>query len=175
MNNGNNEYSKALFLLALENNKIEEYAECLENIKTVISEVPEYLEYLFSPAEPLSCRLSAIDEAFSSASENIVSFLKLLCENGHIRELPDFIEDFFDLKRIYENSLVAEVTSAVELSASQKLRLEEKLSKLEGKNITAVYKVDNTLLGGLKIEVNGKTLDGSLLKKLSLIKGAING
>ncbi|MBE6787643.1 MAG: ATP synthase F1 subunit delta [Ruminococcaceae bacterium] len=175
MNNTNNEYSKALFILATEKEAIEEYTDCLENIKAVIEESPEYLEYLFSPAEPLSNRLNAIDQAFVSAPENIVSFLKLLCENGHIRELPLLIEDFFDLKRIYENSIVAEVTSAVELTKSQKLRLEEKLSKMEGKNITAIYNVDKNLLGGIKIEVGGKTLDGSTSKKLSLIKGAMNG
>ena len=175
MNNSNNEYSKALFSLALENKTIEDYADCLENIKAVIEEAPEYLEYLFSPAEPLSNRLNAIDEAFASCPENIVSFLKLLCENGHIRELPALIEDFFDLKRIYENSIIAEVTSAVELTDSQKLRLQEKLSKMEGKNITAVYKVDKILVGGIKIEVGGKTLDGTISKKLSLLKGAMNG
>ncbi len=175
MNNTNNEYSKALFMLALEQDTVEEYANCLENIKTAVIELPEYLEYLFSPAEPLSNRLKAIDDAFSSAPENIVSFLKLLCENGHIRELLDLIEDFFDLKRIYQNSIIAEITSAVELSDNQKSRLEEKLSKMEGKQITAIYNVDKNLLGGIKIEVDGKTLDGSLLKKLSLIKGAMNG
>ncbi len=175
MNNGNNEYSKALFILALENKTIDEYADCLKNIKAVIADAPEYLEYLFSPAEPLSNRLKAIDEAFSSAPDNIVSFLKLLCENERIRELPDFIEDFFDLKRIYENSIMAEITSAIPLTDSQKIKLEEKLSKMEGKNVTAVYKVDKALLGGIKIEVGGKTLDGTTSKKLSLIKGAMNG
>ncbi len=175
MNNGNSEYSKALFMLALEGGNINLYSECLQDIKAVIDESPEYLEYLFSPAEPLSNRLSSIEEAFGSAPEHIVVFLKLLCENGRIRELPDFLEDFFELKRIYENSIVAEVTSAIALSEQQKKRLEDKLSKAYKKNITAVYNVDKTLLGGMKIEIDGKTLDGSTAKKLSLIKGAMNG
>ncbi len=175
MNNSNSEYSKALFMLALEHNKLEDYAECLKNIKTVISEATEYLEYLFSPAEPLSRRLSSIEEAFSSAPEHIVVFLKLLCENGRVRELPLLIEDFFDLKRIYENSIVAKISSAVPLSDSQKQKLESKLTDTYKKHITAVYEVDKNLIAGMKIEIDGKTLDGSTSRKLSLIKGAMNG
>ncbi len=173
MNNGSSEYAKALFVLALEGGNLNLYTDCLLSIKDAVSK--EYLEYLFSPAEPLSSRLLSIEEAFSSAPEHIVSFLKLLCENGRIRQLPEFIDDFFDLKRVLENSITANVSSAVPLNDSQKSRLEAKLNSIYKKNITAVYTVDKTLIGGMKIEIDGKVLDGSTSKKLSLIKGAMNG
>lgn len=175
MNNVNSEYAKALFSLGIEQNKIDEFADCFQNIKTVIAENPEYIEYLFSPAEPLSNRLNAIEEAFGSADTLVVSFLKLLCENDRIRELPSLIKEFFELKRIYENSIVAQITSAVPLTDEQKQRLEDKLSASYGKKIVAVYNVEPAILGGIKIEIDGKTLDGSIFKKLSLIKGAMNG
>ncbi len=175
MNNVNSEYAKALFSLALEQDELEQYAEHLKSIGEIIAENGEYLEYLFSPAEPLSNRLSAIDEAFSSAPQFIVSFLKLLCENGRIRELPDYIEEFFELKKIHENSVTAFISSAVPLSDLQKEKLLSKLTSIYNKNIIPIYEVDNTLLGGMKIEIDGKTLDGSIFKKLSSIKGAMNG
>lgn len=175
MNNVNSEYAKALFTICAEQNTIDEYADCLEQINKVVLDNEEYLEYLFSPAEPLSDRLSAIDEAFGSAPSHITSFLKLLCENGRIRELPSLIEDFFELKKIHENSITAFITSAIALSDAQKQRLEEKLRISYSKNIVAVYNVEPALLGGIKIEIDGKTLDGSTAKKLSLIKGAMNG
>lgn len=175
MNNVSSEYAKALFTICTEQDKIDEYADCLEQINNVISQQPEYLEYLFSPAEPLSNRLNAIDEAFSSVPTHILCFLKLLCENGRIRELPSLIEDFFELKKIHENSITAFVTSAIELSGDQKQRLEEKLRTTYNKNIVSIYNIEPSLLGGMKIEIDGKTLDGSVFKKLSLIKGAMNG
>lgn len=175
MNNVSSEYAKALFTICAEQNKIDEYANCLTEINNAVAEQPEYLEYLFSPAEPLSNRLSAIDEAFVNYPEHIVCFLKLLCENGRIRELPSLIEDFFELKKIHENSITAFITSAIELSDAQKQRLVEKLNTAYNKNIVAVYNVEPALLGGMKIEIDGKTLDGSVFRKLSLIKGAMNG
>lgn len=173
MNNSNSEYAKALFVLSLEQDSLDQYASCLTEIKSVLTQ--EYIEYLFSPAEPLSKRLAAIDEAFGSAPEHIVSFLKLVCENGRAKELPLLIDDFFALKKIHQNSITAMVTSAIDLSDSQKERLEKKLTALYKKTITAVYTVDSALIGGMKIEIDGKTLDSSILKKLSLIKGAMNG
>lgn len=175
MNNVSSEYAKALFTICAEQNKIDEYANCLTEINNAVAEQPEYLEYLFSPAEPLSNRLYSIEEAFANFPEHIVCFLKLLCENGRIRELPSLIEDFFELKKIHENSITALITSATPLSDAQKQRLEEKLRMAHNKNIVPVYSVDPALLGGMKIEIDGKTLDGSVLKKLSLIKGAMNG
>ncbi len=175
MNSSNSEYAKALFILSLEQNRLEEYGNCLEEIKAVFLENKEYIEYLYSPAEPLSNRLSAIDNAFSSAPEHILSFLKLVCENGRIRELLSFIDDFFELKKMHQNNITVKVTSAVPLSDSQKQRLEEKLSDTHKKNITAVYTVDSTLIGGIKMEFDDKVIDGSIVKKLSTIKGAMNG
>jgi len=175
MSNSNSEYAKALFILSLEQNRLEEYADCLKEIKAVLEENEEYIEYLYSPAEPLSSRLASIDKAFGSAAEHILSFLKLVCENGRIRELLSFIDDFFILKKIHENNLTVNVTSAVALSDSQKQRLETKLSSSYNKDITAIYTVDDSLIGGMRIEFDDKVLDGSIVKKLSTIKGAMNG
>ncbi len=174
MSKTNNEYAKALFNIALEQKKVDEYAECLKQIKEVVLDNKEYLEYLYSPAEPLSNRLGAIEDAFSTAPTHIVSFLKLLCENSHIKDLPTLIDDFFTLKEISENTITAVVSSAVELSNEQKQNLENKLSKTYGKNIAAVYIIDKSLLGGVKIEFDGKTIDGTAAKKLNSLKGAIN-
>lgn len=173
--NNSSEYSKALFSLSLETDNIDEYADALEKIGLAINENPEYLEYLYSPAEPLSSRLLAINSAFSFAPEYIISFLKLLCENGRIKQLPMLIDEFFALKELSENTITAEISSAIPLSQEQKQKLENKLFKKFNKNVNAIYTIDKALLGGMKIEIDGKTLDGSAAKKLSLIKGAMNG
>ena len=176
MTQTNKEYAEALFTIAYEHGALEEYAQALSEIKTVIEENPEYLSFLDSPALPLSERLGAIDEAFSKGfPEYIVSFLKLLCENGRIRELPQCIEEFEALKKIASNITTATVYSAVELNVAAKDKLCRKLSKLTGKTVEAVYVTDPTLLGGIKVEIDGKTIDGSITNNLKRIKGVMNG
>ena len=170
------EYAKALFMLATEERSVMEYKKELETINSVITENEDYCELLSSPALELSERLSVVDEAFEKDfSENIVSFLKILVENGHIKELPLFIEEYFELVRIASNRTTATIYSAVELDENQKSALIEKLSKVYAKTVDAVYIVDKKLLGGIKISVDGKTLDGSVDKQLQRLKGVLGG
>lgn len=175
MQETNKEYAEALFILAAENNCLEEYSKHLSGIRVLTEENREYIEFLSSPAIPLSERLSAIDEAFGKEMpEYIVSFLKLLCENGRIRELWGSIDEFELLMKNAMNRTVATVYSAVPLSDEQKKALCAKLEKMCSKQIDARYVEDKSLIGGIRVEVDGKTLDGSIEKRLQKVKGVMN-
>ena len=168
------EYAAALFELALEEGKEQEFLKELSEIKNILDENSEYLEFLGSPAISLAQRLEAIDEAFSeSCSEYIVSFLKLLCENGRIRVLSGAIDEFRKLCMLHSNRTTANIYSVVPLSEEQKNGVVSKLEKLTGKTIEAAYIIDESLIGGLKIEVEGKTYDGSIKHRLLEVKEGI--
>lgn len=169
------EYAEALFMLSEESGKREEYSSSLETVRTLMRENPEYLELLASPAIPLSERCAAIDEAFGTMPEDIVSFLKILCENSHVRTVCECIDEFFKLVMEASRRVLATVTSAVELSNEQKRALCAKLEKVSGKSVDAVYTVDKNLIGGLKIEFDGKTFDGSVKQHLGKVKDVIIG
>ena len=169
------EYAEALFELSCEEGTTIEYIDELKSIKAAIEENPEYLDYLSSPAAGLGERLSAIDEAFANLPENIVSFLKLLCENGRINVLVSCIDEFIALAMALSGRNFATVYSAVELSDSQKTAVCEKLKKLTGKEIDANYIIDKSLIGGIKIDIDGQLIDGSVKRRLSDIKDVIIG
>ncbi len=170
------EYAEALFTLAVEDNAVEEYSCALNTVKSVVEENPEYIDFLCSPAISLPERVQAIDEAFSEGfPENVVSFLKILCENGRIRTLMGCIEEFGKFVMELSSTTVAEVYSAVPLDDEQKKNICLKLSKVTGKNVEAVYIIDESLIGGIKIEVEGKTFDGSIKHRLSEVKDVIIG
>ena len=167
------EYAAALFELAVEEDKVEEYSRGLSQIKGLIYENPEYLEFLGSPAVSLEERLAAVDEAFGSYCEYIASFLKLLCENGRICMLNECIEEFMQLCMLRSNKTQAIVYSAVELNDRQKAGVLGKLGKITGKTVEPVYIIDESLIGGVKIEVEGKTFDGSIRHRLFEVKEGI--
>ncbi len=169
------EYAEALFALAAEEGKTDEYLHALETVKSIVEETPEYIEFLASPAVELSERLGAIDEAFGeSMPEYAVSFLKLLCENGRIKTLIACIDEFSKLAMMFSNRTQAQIYSAVELTEKQKAGICEKLEKLTQKVVEPVYIIDESLIGGLKIEVDGKTFDGSIRHRLGEMKDVMN-
>lgn len=167
------EYTTALFSLAMENGLTERFKSELGQIKELIDE--DYILVLDSPALNLSARLDMIEAAFGeSMHEYIVSFMKLLCENGEIELLPKTVDEFFLLCHELENRALATVYYVREPSQAQKEKLEAKLSKMTGKIIDAQYIKDDSLIGGMKIELDGKIIDGSVSTRLSNIKGVIS-
>ncbi len=165
------EYTAALFSLAMENGLVDEFKQELGKIKDLIDD--DYILVLSSPALSLSMRLDMIDEAFGTMHEYVVSFMKLLCENGQISILPEAINEFFLLCHELENRVTAKIYYVKEPSEAQKARLEDKLSKMTGKKIDALYIEDSALIGGIKIELDDRIIDGSLSARLSNIKGVI--
>ncbi len=167
------EYASALFSLACEKDLTNEVKLDIDEIRLIIKENPEYLDILSSPALTLSERLTLIDKAFGDKNEYVVSFLKLLCENRSIATLNECIDEFFLLITELENRTVAKIYYAFELTDVQKEKLLKKLKSITNKEIDPIYIKDAGLIGGIKIELDGKVLDGSLSSRLNNIKGVI--
>ena len=171
MNEVYTEYAQALFSLGTEQGKERLYSEELAVIGTAFKENPEYKELLCSPAIGNDEKLKCIDEAFKGkVSLDVLNFLKLLTQKKRISKIESCIEEYSKLLNDYERTTVAKVKSAVSLSEEEKQRLTEKISRLTGKKVRLELSIDEELIGGIVIEVDGKILDGSIKQKLRDIK-----
>jgi F-type H+-transporting ATPase subunit delta len=72
------------------------------------------------------------------------------------------------------NIAEAVVTSAVALSDEQMAALKSKLEKISGKTVALVQKRDPAVLAGLRVELEGRQLDGTVQSRLSGISRKIN-
>lgn len=169
-----NEYAEALFALALENNCVAEYSDALDTVLKVTEENPEYIDFLASPDIPRQERVGAVEAAFGGkVPEHIVSFVSLLCDRGRIRTFSDCIADFKKLSDASNGVSTAEVVSAAELTEDEKSALKAKLEKLCGHRVELDCSVDKSLIGGVKVTVDGKVIDGSVKRGLHELKGAM--
>lgn len=169
------EYATALFSLATEKDAVDEYEKSLIEIGDIFKENPDYVKLLESPAIPLSERIGFIDNAFDNTyTEYIVSFIKVLCENGHIAQIVSCIEAFCDLVRIYKNRTIATIYYVEPLTQEQKTALIEKLQKISGKIIEPEFIKDDSLIGGIKVQIDDKIMDGSIRNRLNKAKGEMN-
>ena len=169
------EYGAAIFMLACEKNAKKEYGEALKSLGEVFKENPDYLGFLASPSIPMSQRLSALDEVFlSKTPEDVLSFIKLMCEKGRVECFFEAAEEFEKLLLESERVLNAKVTSAAELTSEEKAKLKHKLEEVNKSQLDLEYFIDESLLGGIIVEIDGKILDGSLKSRLRDIKEVIN-
>lgn len=170
------EYGTALFMLACEKNTQEEYAVALDELMSVFEENPDYGAFLASLSIPVSEKLDAVEKAFSGRiPEDVVSYVQLLCEKGRIKHFADSVTEY---KRLLDESKKvskAKVTSATQLLESEKEALVEKLEKISGCVVETEYAVDESLIGGIVVEIDGRVIDGSVRSRLRDIKDVING
>ena len=168
------EYSKALYMLAMEKDCGIEYKDALNLVLGVFKENPTYNDFLSTFAIPLEERLNALEEAFANAvPRDVLSFLKIMCEKKHISEFPECVRQYSEMCDESNKISSAKVTSAVELTEQEKSLLKEKLEKLSGNSVVIDYIVDGSILGGLIVETDGKIMDSSLKKHLKDIKDVI--
>lgn len=169
------EYGAALFLLACEKNRKEEYGTALNEVRGIFEENGEYLHLLSSPSIPLSERLSSLNKTFfEKLPEDVLSFLLLMCEKGRISLFFDSEKAYRELLDASNRVMSAKVTSAVELLDTEKEKLKAKLEKVFNSVVNPEYFVDKTLIGSLIVELDGKVIDGSLSRRLLDIKEVIN-
>ena len=165
------DYAEALFALAAEVKQEKAYLDALESVNDLFADNPEYTELLAAPSVPQSERTGLIEQAFGdSLPEQVLSFVQLLCAHGRIRSLPACTEEY---RRLYQAAVAlstAYVTSAVALTEDQKARLGETLARKFGRRIQLVCEVDEHLLGGITVRLDGVVLDGSLRHRLQEVK-----
>ncbi len=169
------EYGTALFMLACEEDNKKSYAEALDFIKEAFLNNPQYEELLSSPGIPLKERLDIIDIAFSSSvPEYVLCYLKLLCEKGRILCFGESVDEYKALLDAAERISNVKITSAVELTDEEKEKLKAKLETLEKGKVNAEYFINDALMGGLIIEMDGRIIDGSLRHRLQEMKDVMN-
>ncbi len=176
MVNAKSEYGFSLFCLAREQKRIDDYAECLLQVEKAVSENPDWLSLLRSPAIPLGERLGLIDKVFHDlAVKEVLNLLKLLCEKGQIQILPECIAEFCLLVQEWKKHIPAEVRFAFPLTDEQKEKLVKKIEKMTGKIPEMTYIEDPSLIGGIRVKIEDAVLDGSVSANLGALKEVIKG
>ena len=165
-------YGDSLYELALEKDVEQrtyskELLDELRIVKSLFDENPDYIRLLQEPSIPRKTRLGLIDKAFGAqADEYLVNFLKLLFEEELLSEFSGCEEEYRQRFQKDHNIAEAHVVSAVTLSSQQKAALKAKLEEVWKKEIILVTKTDPNLMGGLKVEIEGRQLDGSVRGRL---------
>lgn len=167
------EYAEALFTIGRESDT--DFSADLELVAQAFRDNPAYGDLLASPGIALADRLAAIDAAFGdSVSAPIVAFVKLLCEHGRIRHLPECVDAYRDLMNAVLRHSVAEVVSAVALTDAEQEQLRARLEERSGHSVSLVCSVDPSLIGGVIVTMDGTVLDGSVRHRLQDLKEVID-
>jgi F-type H+-transporting ATPase subunit delta len=168
-------YAEAAFKLANEAGALAKWSQMLgalaqvaadERVRASVSDpsVPE--------AKVAGLFIAILAGQLDGQAEN---FVRVLAENGRLDLLPEIRAQFEALKNEREGVVEAEVQSAFELSAAQLADLVQRLEKKTGRKVRAKVSVDRELIGGVKLVLGDKVIDGSARAQLGALETALKG
>ena len=150
----------------------------LTSFKQNLKEFPELRHLLSSKRVSMNDKIKSIKHIFSNYYNNItIEFISLIIENNDISIYNDILDNAIRLAESSSNTKEIHITSHKEYSDQDQSEI---LSTLKEKfNIsdssTATFNVDSKILGGIKIRIGNKIIDGSVSTKLKKIKQSLLG
>ena len=167
-------YGGSLYDLAAEEGLEKRILEELDQVSALLKDDPAYLHLLSIPSIPKKERCGLLDEALrGQIHPYVLNFLKILCEKGTLRELPGCARAYRVRYNQAHGILEAVAVSAVPMTAQQTARLHEKLEAVTGKQIDLKTKVDPSVLGGIRLDIEGTELDGTVKNRLASLRTSI--
>ncbi len=161
-------YGDALFEIAEESGMLDAYLEEVKAVQDALSGNPELFKLMSHPKIGKEEKIKVIEDIFTDkVSGELVGLLRMLVDKEHFEETEAVLEYFEGRVKECKNIGTAYVTSAMELSDSQKQAVEQRLlDTTKYVRFEMHYAVDSALIGGMVIRIGDRVVDGSVRTKL---------
>ena len=167
-------YGEALYDLASTEALDQEILQQLKVLDEAFGAEPDYLRLLASPNLSKPERCGVLDSSFQGKVHlYVLNFLKILTEKGYARHFSDCCKAYRQHYNLDHNILPVTAVTAVELSAEQSDKLSEKLSAITGKTIALTNRIDPDILGGVRLDYDGKQMDDTVSHRLDSIRAVL--
>lgn len=165
-------YSLALFELSEENNLLSQIEDQSSSILNLIEQSEDFSNLIKDPTtsqEDLVKVINTISEnnKFESLFKNFLSFL---IQKRRFFFIERILKSFIEICSRKRGELKAELKSAKELSNEEIAKITEELTKNFSSKIKLNYKHDESLIGGLVVQVGSTMVDTSIKNKLQQIE-----
>jgi len=168
-------YASALYDLATEKNDIEKIIEDLEQILSYFNKNKSFFLLLNSPLISSEDKFKVLNYLLNKNNSHklIINLIGVLKKNKKFSLLYNIIKRFVDINVEKRGNIIIEITSAKELSKSQKDKIQNQLQIKLGKKLSLHYKFDKTIMGGLIIKFGSTMIDSSLISRVNKLQLAM--
>lgn len=169
-----NVYGEALYSLAAEEGLSAQILDEVSVLNRSFQAEPDFIRLLCTPNLSVQERCGILDDSFrGKVHPYVLNFLKILTEKGYMRH-------FFDCCKAYEESynrdngiLPVTAVTAVSLNPAQAEKLTAKLCQITGKQVKLCNRVDPDILGGVRLNYDGKQLDDTVTHRLDAVRSLL--
>ena len=163
-----NRYALALYELAKENSELEVVEKNINELLAIYNTSDNLKNFIKNPTQSQSSQLEILNiiSVEMSLSKIVKNFLSILVQKRRIFFFNVISKNFLLLSSKKRGELKASVISSKNLTNDELKNLNLEISKSLGAIINLDYKVDENLIGGLKMQIGSLMVDTSLKNKL---------
>ena len=167
-------YARALFELASAAGDVDAvdagFVAVVESVRGSV----ELRDALADTSLPAEKKRAILGDLFSGkVAPEAVAIATVLVERGLVGSLGQVAERFRQVAEAERGVVVAEVTTAVPLTDALRASITEKLTATLGRPVSLRESVNGSILGGIRINVAGRVLDGSLSSQLDAMRSTL--
>ena len=168
-------YAKALFGLAVEQDRVEPWSDALRALKVAVDGSPELRDVLQNPVYTKDQRRAVaakLVEALKLDAEP-ASLLYLLSDRNRLAYLDGIVGYFGELADAKLGRVRARVTTAVPVDAAALDAISKKLGAATAATVLVEHAVEPAVLGGVVAQIGSIVYDGSLRTQLEQLKTSL--
>ena len=163
-------YAQALFQLAVENDDSERSLKNLEAVMGVLDH--DMVSFFDSPAVSEASKMKIAEVLLDKleVGEWVKKFVLLLVENRLVELIPGILFEYGAALDLQRGIVRAEIATAVAVEDDFKEKITQDLSRIVGKKVIPTFNDDSNMLGGIRIKLGDKLIDGSTRARLMSLK-----
>lgn len=167
-------YGGALYGLAKDEGLDDRILSELQILDDAFTAEPLFLSLLSNPSIPKEERCKIVDNSFrGQVHPYVLNFLKLLTEHGYAHSFDRCRKEYAGRYNEAHGILPVRAVTAVEVSPALKEKLNAKLCAVTGKTVDITYTIDPDCIGGIRLDMDGSRLDGTVRRRLDDLRDAL--
>ena len=166
-------YAEALFLAgeARGGGAVERYGHLMDAVAGAIATDERIAVALDSPRVSKSAKSALLARALTGAAEpQFVRFLQAVVRRGRQGLFGEIAQEYQGLVDVKLDRVHAGVTLREEPDARLEQQIVERLARAIGKDVRAHFRADGAILGGVVVRVGDRIYDGSVRRKLAVLR-----
>lgn len=167
-------YAQALMSVARSHDLTEKLGEDVRSLLNLLQSSEQLRNFFANPFIKADDKKAVLGKITGESTVHpyLRNFLMLVVDRGRVLLLEGICQQYLTLLRQLNQTVLAEVISAVELTEAQQQAVREKVTTMTNAHkIELDTKIDSELIGGVIIKVGSQVIDASLrgqLRRLSL-------
>tara|TARA_B100001559_G_scaffold317663_1_gene323266 strand:+ start:1596 stop:2153 length:558 start_codon:yes stop_codon:yes gene_type:complete len=168
-------YALALFQLVNENSEVDEVEKNAAFLLETCEKNSEFKNFLKNPTYKLEIQKKIFLEIskIMKINKTFNNFLQLIISKRRIYFLDKILKQFVKLNMKRKGNIEALLISSKDLSTDERKNINQEISQAIKSNINFTYKIDKSLISGVKIQVGSLLIDTSVSNKLKRIKATM--